>query len=245
MMTKSHPDSDRPWPGMFNNSEAGCAWKENLTIILLSPSPSITLLTENIWSVEKKKNGEGKGEEYLETENIWSAEKRKEKGEGKEQSKSHHHQTKMTWFLSLAPEVVARARRLRVEREPPGCQKPTEPMRYYWTKWIWGLVILNCHSCDDHLHHGQLFVCLPFPIVVLLKSGKQEKTGWHSCKASRMMMMLLQRWRWRLMVTADGDGFLFSLIFVFLPCWSWWRWGKPGGQHEHPRRVKVRKRQEN
>ena len=38
MITKSHPDSDRPWPGMFNNSEAGSAWKENLTIILLLPS---------------------------------------------------------------------------------------------------------------------------------------------------------------------------------------------------------------
>ena len=144
-------------------------------------------------------SGEGKGGR----QGTWS----------KDQSKSHRHQTNMTWywFSSLAPEVVARARRLRVEREPPGCQKPTEPMRSYWTKWIWAVVILNCHSCDDHLHHGQLFVCLPFPIVVLLKSWEQEKTGWHSCKASRMMMMLLQRWRWRLMVTVS----CFFFIFVF------------------------------
>ena len=45
-----------------------------------------------------------------------------------------------------------------------------------------------------------------------------------------------------LKMTADGDGFLF---FLYLCIWSWWRWGKPSGQHEHPRRVKVRKRQEN
>ena len=124
-----------------------------------SPSPSITWGTENIWSVEKKKNGKGKGEEYLETENnLVSGRNEGKVGRqgtwSRDQSKSHHHQTKMTWFSSLAPEVVATARRLRVEREPPGCQKPTEPMRYYWTKWIWAVVILNCHSCDDHLHHG-------------------------------------------------------------------------------------------
>ena len=67
MRTKSHPDSDRPWSGMFNNSEAGGAWKENLIIILLSPSPSITWLTEN-WKNENRKRmekekGEGKAPE--------------------------------------------------------------------------------------------------------------------------------------------------------------------------------------
>ena len=45
-----------------------------------------------------------------------------------------------------------------------------------------------------------------------------------------------------LKMTTDGDDFLF---FLDLCIWSWWRWGKPSGQHEHPRRVKVRKRQEN
>ena len=98
MMTKSHPDSDRPWPRMFNNSEAGSAWKENLTITLLSLSPSL-MMDGKYFSVQKKKNGEGKGEEYLETENIWSAEEMKEKGEGK------------------APEAGSRARAIITKSE--------------------------------------------------------------------------------------------------------------------------------
>ena len=31
---------------------------------------------ENIWPLEEKKNGEGKGEKYLEKENIWSQRRR-------------------------------------------------------------------------------------------------------------------------------------------------------------------------
>ena len=124
MMTKSHPDCDRPWPRMFNNSEAGSAWKENLTIILLSPSPSISWLTENIWSVEKKKKKE-KGTNIWRRKIFGQRKKWRKRGkamhmkQGPEQKPSSPNQNDLilitsTWSSgqSKAPESWARTARM-------------------------------------------------------------------------------------------------------------------------------------